>query len=108
MDAAQQAPEAARHQVEGNPLAAGVLAFAAGLVVAALVPETEQEQRWASSVQPHLETAASEVGMVAQDSAAALEPKAREAAEHVKEQAQQSAEAVKDDAKDTADSLRSA
>jgi ElaB/YqjD/DUF883 family membrane-anchored ribosome-binding protein len=108
VDAARQAPEAARHQVEGNPIAAGVLAFAAGLVVAALVPETQQEQRWANSVQPQLEAAASEVGMAAQDSAAALEPKAREAAEHVKQQAQQSAETVKDDAKDTADALRSA
>jgi ElaB/YqjD/DUF883 family membrane-anchored ribosome-binding protein len=106
MDAARHAPEAARQQVEGNPLAAGVLAFAAGLVVAALIPETPQEQEWARSVQPHLESAASEVGSVAQDSAAALQPKAREAAEHVKQQAQDSASTLKDDASDTASSMR--
>jgi len=106
MDAARQAPQAAREQVEGNPLAAGLLAFAAGLVVAALLPETEKEQELVRSVQPHLESAASEVGAVAQDSAEALKPAAREAAEHVKQQAQQSTEAVKDDAAQTAQSVR--
>jgi ElaB/YqjD/DUF883 family membrane-anchored ribosome-binding protein len=106
LDAARQAPQAAREQIEGNPLAAGLLAFAAGLVVAALLPETEKERELARSVQPHLESAASEMGAVAQDSAEALKPAAREAAEHVKEQAQQSGEAVKEDAKDTAQSMR--
>ena len=107
MDAARRAPEAARHQVEGNPLAAGLLAFAAGLVVAAVLPETEKERELAPSVQPHLESAASEVGALAQDSTEALKPAAREAAEHMKQQAQQSGEAVKEDAKETAQSVRS-
>jgi len=107
IDAARRAPETARRQYEGNPLAAGLLAFAAGLVVAALLPETEQEQKLARSVQPHLESAASEVGTVAQDSAEALKPAAREAAEHVKQQAQQSAESTKEDARHAAQSVRS-
>ena len=107
MDAARRAPDAARRQYEGNPLAAGLLAFAAGLVVAAVLPETEKERELARSVQPHLEAAASEVGAVAQDSAEALKPAARDAAEHVKQQAQQSGEHVKDDAKSSAQSVRS-
>ena len=107
MDAARRAPDAARQQVEGNPRAAGLLAFAAGLVVAAVFPETSTEQQLARSVQPHLETAASEVGAAAQDSAEALKPAAREAAEHVKQQAQQSADSMKEDAKENAGSLRS-
>jgi len=106
MDAARHAPEAARRQVEGNPLAAGLCAFAAGLVVAALIPETEKEQELVRAVQPKLESAASEMGSVAQDSAEALKPAAREAAEHVKQQAQQSAESVKDDAKQTTQQVR--
>ena len=108
VDAARHSPETAREQVEGNPIAAGVLAFAAGLVVAALVPKTPQEQQLARSIQPHLETAATEAGQAARDGVAALEPKAREAAEHVKQQAQQSAAIVKEDAQDTASSLQSA
>jgi ElaB/YqjD/DUF883 family membrane-anchored ribosome-binding protein len=107
LEAGRRAPEAARQQVEGNPLAAGLLAFAAGLVVAALLPETEKEQELARSVQPHLESAASEVGAAAQESAEALKPVARDAAEHVKEQTQRSGEAVQRDAKETAQSLRS-
>ena len=106
MDAARRAPEAARRQYEGNPLAAGLLAFAAGLVVAALLPETEREQELARSVQPHLESAASEVGSAAQETAEALKPQAREAAEHVKQQAQQSAESAKDEARQTAQTVR--
>jgi hypothetical protein len=106
MDAARRAPEAARRQYEGNPLAAGLLAFAAGLVVAAVLPETEKERELARSVQPHLEAAASEVGAVAQDSAEALKPAARDAAEHVKQQAQQSGETVKEDARSSAQSVR--
>ena len=106
-DAARHSPEAARKQVEGNPIAAGVLAFAAGLVVAALVPETPPEQRLGRSIQPHLETAATEVGQVAHDGVAELQPKAREAVEHVKQQAQQSATTVKEDAQDSASSLES-
>jgi ElaB/YqjD/DUF883 family membrane-anchored ribosome-binding protein len=107
IDAARRAPQAAREQVEGNPLAAGLLAFAAGLVVAAVLPETGKERELARSVQPYLESAASEVGAVAQDSAEALKPAAREAAEHMKQQAQQSGEAVKEDAKHSAQSVRS-
>jgi hypothetical protein len=107
MDAARRAPEAARQQMEGNPLAVGLLSFAAGLVVAALLPETEKEQEQARSLQPHQASAASEFGARAQDSAEALKPQAREAAEHVKQQAQQSAEAAKEDAKQTAQSVRS-
>jgi ElaB/YqjD/DUF883 family membrane-anchored ribosome-binding protein len=107
LEAGRRAPQAARQQVEGNPLAAGLLAFAAGLVVAAVLPETDRERDFARSVQPHLESAASEVGAVAQDSAEALKPAAREAVEHVKQQAQQSGESVKDEAKESAQSVRS-
>jgi len=107
MEAARYAPQAARQQVEGNPLAAGLLAFAAGLVVAAVMPETEKERELARSVQPHLESAASEMGAIAQDSAEALKPAAREAAEHVKQQAQQSGASVKEEAEETAQSVRS-
>lgn len=106
LEAARRAPDAARQHVEGNPLAAGLLAFAAGLVMAALLPETEKERELARSVQPHLETAASEAGAIAQDSAEALKPAARDAAEHVKQQAQQSGEAVKEEAMETAHFVR--
>jgi len=104
-DAARNAPDAARHQVEGNPLAAGLLAFAAGLVVAALLPETSTEQALATNLQPTLEGAASELGMAAQDTVEALKPAAHEAADAVKEQARDSAQSVKSEASHSSDAL---
>ena len=98
-----EAPEAARRQVEGNPLAAGAFAFAAGLVVAALLPETEREREVAQRIQPQVEQVASEVGKAAQESAQHLQPAAQEAATHVKEQAQQSAGQVRDEAQRAAE-----
>ena len=95
-----QAPEATRRQVEGNPLAAGVLAFAAGLVVAALVPESESERAIAERVQPQVEQVASEVGEAASESVQHLRPAAQDAAEHLKDRAQQSVSTVAADVKD--------
>ena len=99
-----EAPDAARRQVEGNPLAAGVFAFAAGLVVAALLPETEREQEMAQRIQPQMEQMAGEVGQAAKDTAQHLQPAAQSAVEHVKDQAQESAAHVKDQAQQTAQS----
>ena len=39
------AKEAAGDAIEGSPLAAGLIAFGAGLVIAALIPATDAEQR---------------------------------------------------------------
>jgi len=106
-DAARNAPDTARHQVEGNPLAAGLLAFAAGLVVAALLPETSTEQALASNVQPTLEGAASELGIAAQDTVEALKPAAQDAADAVKEQTRDSAQTIKSEATHSSEALRS-
>ena len=97
-----EAPDVARRQVQGNPLAAGVLAFAAGLVVAAVLPETEREQEMAQRIQPQMEQVAGEVGRAAQDTAQHLQPAAQSAVEHVKGQAQESAGHVKDQAQQSA------
>lgn len=45
--AAQEAPQAVRRRTEGSPLAAGLVAFGAGMLVSALLPATRQEQQWA-------------------------------------------------------------
>ncbi|WBB66130.1 DUF3618 domain-containing protein [Micromonospora sp. WMMD812] len=36
-----------REQAQGNPLAAGVIAFGAGLLASALIPPSRQERQWA-------------------------------------------------------------
>jgi hypothetical protein len=44
-DTVRQAPEAVTRQAQGNPVAAGVIAFGVGLLAASLIPATEVEKR---------------------------------------------------------------
>jgi len=44
------APDQARARTEGNPLAAGLIAFGAGWLVSSLLPATEKEKQAATSV----------------------------------------------------------
>ena len=41
----RQAPDMIQQQTQGNPLAAGLVAFGAGMLLATLFPPTEAEQR---------------------------------------------------------------
>jgi hypothetical protein len=45
METVRAAPEAVKHRTEGSPLAAGLIAFGAGLVAAAVFPASRAEQR---------------------------------------------------------------
>ena len=47
-DAVGSAPDLARQRTRGNPLAAGLIAFGAGWLVASLLPATESEQQVAA------------------------------------------------------------
>jgi len=97
-DAVGSFPQRAANVTEGNPLAVGLVAFGAGLVLATLLPETRPEQRIAEKVQPSVERAASELGAAAQDTVEQLKPKAQEAVDEVKSSAQDSVQQVKDEA----------
>ncbi len=44
-DAVREAPQTAAEQTRGNPLAAGLIAFGAGLLAAALIPASDTERR---------------------------------------------------------------
>jgi Protein of unknown function (DUF3618) len=50
-DTASGTVQAARRQAEGNPLAAGVIAFGFGWLVSSLLPPTEAEKQAATRVQ---------------------------------------------------------
>jgi gas vesicle protein len=92
-DAVQEAPHAARRQTQGNPLAAGLIAFGAGWLVSSLLPATRREQQLAGQAKD-----------VAQETAQAVAPSVRQVAEEVKENlrepAQQAVESVKSTATD--------
>jgi gas vesicle protein len=91
-------PSRAANVAEGNPLAVGLVAFGAGLVVATLLPETRVEQQVGEKMQPAAEETARQLGAAAQETVEQLKPKAQDAVEQVKASAQDSVENVKQDA----------
>ncbi|MUL43730.1 DUF3618 domain-containing protein [Streptomonospora sp. PA3] len=89
--AAKSASERARQETQGNPLAAGLIAFGAGLLAASAVSESRSEQKAAEQVR--------------QRAGGALEPAKQavtESAERVKEQATESARSAGEELKESA------
>lgn len=110
---AQGAAQTVQQRAEGNPLAAGLIAFGAGVLVSSVIPSSEKEAQAAQRMvetakdrgQPFMEEAKStgqEMGQEFKDHAtqAAQEVKtsAQESAQQVKEEGRSSGEAVRDDA----------
>jgi gas vesicle protein len=98
-DMAGSAPDLARQRTRGNPLAAGLIAFGAGWLVASLLPATEPEQQLAAQVK---DVAAEKGRPVAQQ----LQQAGQEAAQDLRESAQQRAQSVKETAADAASTVR--
>jgi uncharacterized protein YjbJ (UPF0337 family) len=102
----REAPEAIQQQTQGNPLAAGLIAFGAGLLLATLFPPTEAEQRAAGAVQERVEPIkdqALEAGREVKDH---LQEGARESAQQVKETATEATQEVKQQAQSSAEKVK--
>lgn len=101
------APERARQQAQGNPLAAGLIAFGGGMLLAALLPATEKEQQAAQELRDrYAEPVKEELKSVGQQAREELQPKAQEAAERVKGTAQEGAQHTREEAQGTAQQLQ--
>jgi hypothetical protein len=122
-DAVGTAPDLARARTRGTPLAAGVIAFAAGWVAAAALPASTKEREVAQEAKDTAMDAAGPVkeqaAQMAQEVKENLREPAQEAVEQVKQSASQAAGDVADesrsaarqvagDAKDSADNVRQA
>jgi ElaB/YqjD/DUF883 family membrane-anchored ribosome-binding protein len=105
----KQAPTAVRQQTQGNPLAAGLIAFGAGWLISSLLPSSEKEQQVAMTakdrVQEHSDTLTAPLKEAAQGAKENLQPKAQEAAESVKSTATDAAGTVKGEAKSAKDNV---
>jgi hypothetical protein len=97
-DVVTSAPQAIQTQTQGNPLAAGLVAFGMGALAGTLLPTTRREEQAVAQVQPALESAAGELAQGAQSVAASAKDHAAEGAEHLKESVKDAAESVKADA----------
>lgn len=100
------APGAVASQTRGNPLAAGLIAFGAGLLLSSLVPGTEKERDMVHTLKDKAEPITSELGDAAKSIAEDIKEPAAEAVESVKDSAQESAETLKSEATDEAYHLR--
>ena len=100
--AVQAAPDVARRQTEGNPLAAGLIAFGVGWLVSSLLPASEAETRAAGQVadaaKEHAQPVLEEAKQAAAEVGENLKEPARDAVESVKSTAQQGAQEVKEQA----------
>jgi hypothetical protein len=99
-------PGAVRQQTEGNPIAAGVIAFGAGMLLATLIPATRREEEVARRIEPQLAGVAGEVRSGVQQAAEQLKPAAQQAMEEVKSSARDAVDTVKGEASSGADTVR--
>lgn len=94
------APAQVKAKTRGNPLAAGLIAFGAGLLVASLIPASEQEREAADALKTAAEPLTTELSEVAKDVAEGLREPAQEAVENVKAAAADATEHVQSEGQD--------
>lgn len=110
-------PGRARARTQGNPLAAGLIAFGVGLLVGGMIPASRAEQQAAAKVKDAAEPVKQQVADVAreagenlrepaQDAVASVRETASDAVQTVKEDGQQAAGEVRDQAQDSAQQVR--
>jgi hypothetical protein len=108
--AVQQAPDAIVRQAQGNPLAAGMIAFGVGWLVSSLLPATQKEQELAqqaeSMVREHKDELLEPAKHAAQEIGDQLKPAAQQAVESVKSTAQDAASTVGEEGKSAAQDVQ--
>ena len=78
------APARVRANTQGNPLAAGLIAFGVGLLVSSLIPASEPEREAAGALKTAAEPLTKDIAQVALEVAEGLKEPAQEALENVK------------------------
>lgn len=101
-----EAPTAIRRQTEGNPLAAGVIAFGVGWLAGSLIPASQTEQRAAAAVKEKAKPLVDEAKDVASQVAGELKPAAQEAMQTVKDRATDAAASLKDEGRSEVEGLK--
>lgn len=109
-DAASGAVGSVKQQAEGNPLAAGVVAFGIGWLVSSLLPASRSEQRVAKravdTVKEQGAPVIEQAKQAAQEVGQNLQSSAQDAAQQVKEKAQDATETVKQEAQGAAQDVK--
>jgi DNA replication initiation complex subunit (GINS family) len=108
--AVQHAPETISRQAQGNPLAAGLIAFGVGWLVSSLLPASEKEKQLASqaeqTVRENKDALLQPAKEAAQEMGEQLKPAAQDAVESVKSTAQDAAQTVKEEGQSAAQDVQ--
>ena len=105
-EAIGSAPDAARTRTQGNPLAAGLVAFGVGLVISSLLPASPPEQELAAQAEEKAKELAEPVKQAGQQFAEDLKPAAQHAAEQVKSTAQDAAQQTTEQVRSATDDVK--
>lgn len=89
------APTQVKAKTQGNPLAAGLIAFGAGLLVSSLIPPSQKEREAADALKTAAEPLTTEITEAAKHVAEGLKEPAQAAMENVKATAADATEHVK-------------
>lgn len=91
------APHRLAGKTQGNPLAAGLIAFGAGLLAASLIPASEKEKEASAALKEAVEPLTTELAAAAQDVARDLQEPAQEALDNLKSASTEAVENVKEE-----------
>jgi Protein of unknown function (DUF3618) len=109
-DTAVETAHKARRQAEGNPLAAGLVAFGLGWLVSSLLPPSQKERELAQQVkdqaQPAVQAVGQQAGQALSEVKDNLQQPAQQAVQSVKETATDAADTVKQDARSAAGDVK--
>src|SRR6478735_3173810 len=93
--AVSHAPDQVKAKTAGNPLAAGLIAFGAGMLISSLIPASDKEREAADQLKTAAQPLATQVTDAAKTMAQDLKEPAQEAMENVKATATDAAQNVK-------------
>ena len=105
-DVASAAPQAVRRQTQGNPMAAGVIAFGIGWLLSSLPPATQREQDVAALVEDKAKELAEPLKETAQEMAGNLQEPLQHSVEQVKSAATDAATQTADQARSSAADIK--
>jgi Protein of unknown function (DUF3618) len=109
-DTASDATDTVRNKTQGNPLAAGLIAFGAGWLISSLLPPTEKEAELAGkavdAAKERGKPLAQEAAGVGSQIGQGLKDRAEEAAESVKAAAAAAASTVKEEGRSSTETVK--
>jgi gas vesicle protein len=105
-EAIGDAPRQVKVKTQGNPMAAGLIAFGAGMLLSSLIPASEKEREAADALKSAAEPMTTQLTEAAKDMAEGLKEPARDAMENVKATATDAAQNVKAESQNAASDVK--